>query len=369
MAPESATSADEQGPFSRSCAADPKQQSTAQQAPGQAQRQVTSANAGEPPADTSATAAAPLASIASLLQPVVRGTLAPRASAPTLQPIQEALPSAEGSRAAVPEQQHAQSTKSAIRADLDVGTRTSPVKKATDPAPAIKLEPAATSCPCLIDVHVHAETGHVQGNIPCLPQKRADAANKLPSRAGSQQSRGACKGEHTAVDQQSIQDDKRSGKRPSGLPSKDLPPGWQAHSTESESSRSHSASHDASVTQEPAVESEDMQVSIGWSFTAARDQAWAALALLGHWCERVISLGPSLSFLMVWRTKLQPRLRQGARSASVASLLTVWKDCAGGELCCACPETCCNCPTPTCPAAVQCARPRADEGSNYQHRV
>ena len=260
MAPEVTASADDHSSGSRPCAVGPTQQDSAQHAPDVALSLAPPANAEEPPGCLSATAAAPYASIVSPRQPVVSGALAPRGFEPMLQTIPEATPSTEGSQAAAPEQQHALSAEPAARAETDVGISMSPVKPATGPAPAIKPNTAAASLPCLINIHAHAEICHVQEDIPGQPQETADAADKPPSTTAPQQDEGADKVEEAAVDLQSIQGGKKPGKRPSGLPSKNLPVGWQAHSTESDSSRSHSASHEASLTQKPAVESRDMQV-------------------------------------------------------------------------------------------------------------
>ena len=261
MAPEVTASVDDHSSVSRPSAADPIQQSSAQHAPGVALRQATPAHAEESPESPSTTAATPHASIVSSQQPFVSGAPALRAFEPTLPPIPEALPGTEGSQAAAPAQQHAQSAELAARADADVGICVSPLKMATGPAPAIKPNTAAASLPCLINIHAHAEICHVQEDIPGQPQETADTADKPPIMSAPQQDEDADKVEEAAVNLQSIQGGKKPGKRPSGLPSKDLPVGWQAHSTESDSSRSHSASHEASLTQKPAVESRDMQVS------------------------------------------------------------------------------------------------------------
>ena len=261
MVPEVTASADIRSSVSRNSAAGPIQQSSAQHVPDVALNLAPPANAEEPPESPSATAAAPHASSASSLQPVVSGAVAPRGFEPMLQTIPEAPPGTEGSQAAAPEQQHAPSAEPAARAHKDVGISTSLVKTATGPAPAIKPNAAAASLPCLINIHAHAEICHVQEDIPGQPQETADTADKPPSMTAPQQDEDADKIEEAAVALQSMQGGKKSGKRPSGLPSKDLPVGWQAHSTESDSSRSHSASHEASLTQKPAVENRDMQVS------------------------------------------------------------------------------------------------------------
>ena len=261
MVPEVTASADIHSSVSHNSATGPIQQSSAQHVPDVALSLAPPANAEEPPESPSATAAAPHASIMSSLQPVVSGALAPRGFEPTLQTVPEAPPSTEGSQAAAPEQQHDPSAEPAARADTDVGISMSPVKMATGPAPAIKPNTAAASLPCLINIHAHAEICHVQEDFPGQPQETVDAADKPPSVTAPQQDEDADKVEEAAVNLQSFQGGKKPGKRPSGLPSKDLPVGWQAHSTESDSSRSHSASHEASLTQKPAVESTDMQVS------------------------------------------------------------------------------------------------------------
>ena len=259
--PEVTASADDHSSVNRPSAVGPIQQNSAQHAPDVALNLAPSANAEKPLESPSAAAAAPLASSGSSLQPIVSGVLAPGAFKPTLQPIPEAPPGTEGSQAAVPQQQHAQSAEPAPRADTDVGISMSPVKTATGPAPAIKPNTAAASLPCLINIHAHAEICHVQEDIPGQPQETADTAGKPPSMTVPQQDEDADKIEETSVNLQSIQGDKNPTKRPSGLPSKNLPVGWQAHSTESDSSRSHSASHEASLTQKPAMKSRDMQVS------------------------------------------------------------------------------------------------------------
>ena len=261
MAPEVTASANDHSSVSRPCAVGLTQQDSAQHAPDVALGLASPANAEEPPESPSATASAPHASIVFAHQPVVSGAFAPRAFKPTLPPVPEAPPGTEGSQAAAPEQQHAQSAEPAPRADTDVGISMSLLKTATGPAPAIKPNTAAASLSCLINIHAHAEICHVQEDIPGQPQETADTADKPPGVTAPQQDEDADTCEEAAVNLQSIQGGRKSGKRPSGLPSKDLPVGWQAHSTESDSSRSHSASHEASLTQKPAVERRDMQVS------------------------------------------------------------------------------------------------------------
>ena len=261
MTPESTASADGHSSISRACAAGPNQHSSAQHAPDLALRLALPANSEEAPGTQSATAAAPPASSVSSIQPLVSEALAPRAFVPTLQPVQEEPPGTEGSQAAAPEQQHAHMAEPAVRAASHAGISRSPVKKATGPVPALKPNTAATSISGLINIHAHAEICYVQEDLSGQPQKTADTADKPSSGTAPQQDDAADTIEETAVSQQSIQGDKKPRKRPSGLPSTDRPLGWQAHSTESDSSRSLSASHEASLTQKPAVESRDMQVS------------------------------------------------------------------------------------------------------------